>query len=143
MHVGYGALVVGHDDDDVSVEELGGRNEGDVGEWERRWQKWIVDLWVHPRQGAVKKIADRWWSRYGLLVLLPAILTVGWCSIPFPQYSLPYDDDSAVYDDKTPGHGRARVRVNFWFFLFVYYGPYNLTALMWITKVFNLYSLNW
>jgi hypothetical protein len=33
--------------------------------------------------------------------------------------------------------------VNFWFFLFVYYGFYNLTALMWITKVFNLYSLNW
>lgn len=33
--------------------------------------------------------------------------------------------------------------MNFWFFLFVYYGFYNLTALMWITKVFNLYSLNW
>jgi hypothetical protein len=33
--------------------------------------------------------------------------------------------------------------VNFWFFLFVYYGFYNLTALIWITKVFNIYSLNW
>lgn len=33
--------------------------------------------------------------------------------------------------------------MNFWFFLFVYYGFYNLTALIWITKVFNLYSLNW
>jgi hypothetical protein len=33
--------------------------------------------------------------------------------------------------------------VNFWFFLFFYYGFYNLTALIWITKVFNLYSLNW
>lgn len=44
---------------------------------------------------------------------------------------------------KVPGHGAARVQVNFWFFLFVYYGFYNLTALIWITKVFNLYSLNW
>lgn len=44
---------------------------------------------------------------------------------------------------RTPGHGEARVEVNFWFFLFVYYGLYNITALMWITKVFNIYSLNW
>jgi len=44
---------------------------------------------------------------------------------------------------KVPGHGAARVQVNFWFFLFVYYSFYNLTALIWITKVFNLYSLNW
>ncbi len=35
------------------------------------------------------------------------------------------------------------MQVNFWFFLFVYYGFYNLTALIWITKVFNIYSLNW
>jgi hypothetical protein len=35
------------------------------------------------------------------------------------------------------------VQVNFWFFLFVYYSFYNLTALIWITKVFNIYSLNW
>lgn len=45
--------------------------------------------------------------------------------------------------EKTPGHGRARVQVSFWFFLFVYYGFYNVTALIWISKVFNLYSLNW
>jgi hypothetical protein len=42
-----------------------------------------------------------------------------------------------------PGYGEAHVQVNFWFFLFVYYGFYNLTALIWITKAFNLYSLNW
>ncbi|KAG0651858.1 hypothetical protein D0Z07_0800 [Hyphodiscus hymeniophilus] len=44
---------------------------------------------------------------------------------------------------KTPGHGEARVEINFWFYLFVYYGFYNITALMWITKVFNIYSMNW
>lgn len=35
------------------------------------------------------------------------------------------------------------MQVNFWFFLFVYYGFYNVVALIYITKVFNLYSLNW
>lgn len=70
--------------------------------------------------------------------------TVGWCALPFPQYPLPGEDahqPSAL--EKTPGHGRARVQVSFWFFLFVYYGFYNITALIWISKVFNLYSLNW
>lgn len=74
---------------------------------------------------------------------------MGWCAIPFPQYALPDDDDTATLGfgqlngNKSPGHGDARVQVNFWFFLFVYYGFYNFTALMWITKVFNIYSLNW
>jgi hypothetical protein len=76
--------------------------------------------------------------------------TVAWCALPFPQYYLPDDDDldsqsldSAMQGHKVPGHGAARVEINFWYFLFVYYGLYNVTALMWITKVFNIYSLNW
>jgi hypothetical protein len=71
---------------------------------------------------------------------------VAWCAIPFPQYALrdgDPDKDPGHASHKTPGHGAARVQVNFWFFVFVYYGLYNLTALMWITKVFNIYSLNW
>lgn len=51
--------------------------------------------------------------------------------------------DTPSSKHRAPGHGEARVQVNFWFFLLVYYGFYNLTALIWITKVFNLYSLNW
>ncbi|KAF7533137.1 hypothetical protein G7Z17_g13558 [Cylindrodendrum hubeiense] len=77
---------------------------------------------------------------------MPALLAVAWCAVPFPQYAFPRDedDDPQMPDGgKAPGHGAARVQVNFWFFLFVYYGFYNLTALIWITKVFNLYSLNW
>jgi hypothetical protein len=73
-----------------------------------------------------------------------------WCSLPFPKYPLPHDDEPDYSDDpdhpdghKIPGHGEARVQLNFWFFLFVYYGFYNVSALIWITKVFNLYSLNW
>lgn len=51
--------------------------------------------------------------------------------------------DPGASGHKIPGHGEARVEINFWFFLFVYYGFYNITALLWITKVFNIYSLNW
>lgn len=77
-----------------------------------------------------------------------------WCAIPFPQAPLEFDDDDEWFDwdgltrilrqgHKIPGHGEARVQVNFWFFLFVYYAFYNITALLWVTKVFNIYSLNW
>jgi hypothetical protein len=77
-----------------------------------------------------------------------ALQAVGWCALPFPQYDLPDDDNhkgepGSDNPHKEPGHGPIRVQVNFWFFLFVYYGCYNLTALIWITKVFNIYSLNW
>lgn len=119
----------------------------------RRWRK-VEDLWITPRQSAVRKVTCAWWSRWLLLVVLPAALAVGWCAIPFPQYPLRDDEDWDGHnkpDDgggdvprrKTPGHGEAKVEVNFWFFLCVYYAFYNLTALIWITKVFNLYSLNW
>ncbi|KAM0329358.1 hypothetical protein ACHAQA_004664 [Verticillium albo-atrum] len=148
VHVGYGAVLAAglEDDDDVQAALEDAQDEG-KGFWGRMWRK-TVDVWVEPKQGAVKRVVDVWWSRYGVLVVLPAALAIGWCALPFPQY--PLLDDSPSDDDpsdtpirKTPGHGQPRVRVNFWFFLFVYYNFYNLTALIWITKVFNLYSLNW
>ncbi|SPO02199.1 uncharacterized protein DNG_04872 [Cephalotrichum gorgonifer] len=154
IHVGYGSVLAlgaaeDSDDDSGSDEELL-HMEGvsRLGIWWRRAVRRVVDLWVEPRQGAVKKAVDVWWSRYAVLVLLPATLAVVWCAVPFPQYPLPDDDLDGLPDDpdrgsKVPGHGAARVRVNFWFFLLFFYGLYNLTALMWITKVFNLYSLNW
>ncbi|KAG6141940.1 hypothetical protein E4U22_007217 [Claviceps purpurea] len=158
VHVGYGALVAtqllnhGNDnndnnDDDGYAMDLDG-DEAWVGQ--RLWRRWILDLWVRPKQTAVKRMVDRWWTRYGLLVFLPAALAVAWCAVPFPQYPLPDDNgpnhdspEGPGHDHKTPGRGEARVQVNFWFFLFVYYGFYNLTALIWITKVFNLYNFNW
>lgn len=77
----------------------------------------------------------------------PPPQAVAWCAIPFPQYPLRDGDPDrapgSANDHREPGHGSARVQVNFWFFLVVYYGFYNLTALIWITKVFNIYSLNW
>ncbi|CAM1504467.1 Fc.00g020580.m01.CDS01 [Cosmosporella sp. VM-42] len=147
VHVSYGAVFAGGFGDDAQSTTSDDDFEDGRPYWERAWQGWIVDLWVDPRQSAVKRVVEKWWSRYGFLVLLPAALAVIWCSIPFPQYQFPdYEDDDGSGTPKgrkTPGHGAARVQVNFWFFLFVYYGFYNLTALIWITKVFNLYSLNW
>ncbi|KAH8813102.1 hypothetical protein F5884DRAFT_323872 [Xylogone sp. PMI_703] len=149
---GYGAIfgAEGEDGDERDY------YEGDEGEewWLRRWAKWTVrnvrDLWIEPRQGAVARSVDKWWSRWWLLMAWPAMFAVAWCAIPFPQYPLPDDYGFAAKErvsgsegHKIPGHGEARVEVNFWYFLFVYYGFYNFTALMWITKVFNIYSLNW
>jgi hypothetical protein len=169
---GYGSVfgsLGGEDgsDDDVDGEDIGAM---------RRWGRTQRDLWLEPKQAAVARIVNRWWSRWAVLVILPAALVscglipevkhgekgehllirrmgiqaVAWCALPFPQYDLPDDDDVdglAFSPDplghKIPGHGEARVEINFWFFLFVYYGFYNITALMWITKVFNIYSLNW
>lgn len=84
VHVGYGAAVLiaagladGSDDDDS--DEDGSVDSDDDGNgfaarWGRRWRRWVVDLWVEPKQTAVKRMVDRWWRRYGLLVFLPAIL---------------------------------------------------------------------
>ncbi|KAJ4997435.1 hypothetical protein K4K48_006904 [Colletotrichum sp. SAR 10_66] len=146
VHVGYGALLsaAGLDNNDDGADRV---DLEDLSLWQRTWRR-IVDVWVEPKQSAVKKVVDVWWSRYGCLVLMPAALAIAWCALPFPQYQFPDDDDDrsdpgSGSGRKIPGHGEARVQISFWFFLFVYYGFYNITALIWITKVFNLYSLNW
>ncbi|TDZ20255.1 Uncharacterized protein Cob_v006645 [Colletotrichum orbiculare MAFF 240422] len=148
VHVGYGALLsaAGLNNDDNGAGT--GLEWEELSFWQRSWRK-IVDVWVEPTQAAVKRVVDVWWSRYGVLVVMPAALAIAWCALPFPQYRLSGDgEDDRVDPDpgsghKVPGHGEARVQMSFWFFLFVYYGLYNITALMWITKCFNLYSLNW
>ena len=123
-----------------------------VARWMRRGLlrtgRHLRNLWITPKNATVRRAVDRWWSRWTLLVVLPAVLAVAWCAIPFPQYAIgDYEDDEDDGDGgqrhRIPAHGEARVRINFWYFLLVYYGPYNMTALVWITKVFNLYSLNW
>ncbi|KAL2023608.1 hypothetical protein VTK56DRAFT_1765 [Thermocarpiscus australiensis] len=164
VHVGYGALVAaaaGAEEGDGEGWEEDEEEEGEEGGWccagrtmgrrVRRVLMRLRDTWVDPKASVVRRVVDVWWSRWGVLVVLPALLAVAWCAVPFPQYPLPDDEGGAspsgepepTPGHKVPGHGAARVRVNFWFFLFVYYSFYNLTALIWITKVFNLYSLNW
>ncbi|KAK4658557.1 hypothetical protein QC762_102760 [Podospora pseudocomata] len=163
VHVGYGAIVAaeaeaeeeaGDGDDEAESDSddsqgPGWRRMGKGTRRLRRVMRRMRDTWVDPKAGVVRRLVDVWWSRWAVLVVLPASLAVAWCAIPFPQYPLPWDDDDnsgvpgQAPSGKVPGHGAARVQVNFWFFLFVYYSFYNLTALIWITKVFNIYSLNW
>ncbi|XDG08462.1 hypothetical protein ABKA04_008077 [Annulohypoxylon sp. FPYF3050] len=169
VHVGYGALLVAgidsdsEEDDEDDDDGMGNDNGSDrrcttvMRRGLRIWRRFarssrrnVRDLWVAPRQTAVKRVVESWWRRWGVLVFLPAALAVAWCAVPFPQYALPPNSheskpvpDTPSSKHRAPGHGEARVQVNFWFFLLVYYGFYNLTALIWITKVFNLYSLNW
>lgn len=74
LRVGYGAAILdggGVDDDDDDDDDL---DDLDASRWARLWRRWVLDLWVRPRAGAVKRAADHWYSRYGLLVFLPALL---------------------------------------------------------------------
>lgn len=74
VHVGYGAILaaslVNNAPSTTSSDEL----EDELTKWERAWQRWVLDIWVDPRQSAVKRVVDKWWSRYGFLVLMPAAL---------------------------------------------------------------------
>src|SRR5438067_2081470 len=62
-------------------------------------------------------------------------------SIPIISES---NNDSYYTDiSSLPNHDKKPYEINFWFFLFFYYGFYNAIALLMITKIFDLYSLNW
>lgn len=81
VHIlGYGAVPssavaaeLAHIDDAGSTTSSDGL-EDERTAWERAWQRWVLDIWVDPRQSAVKRVVDKWWSRYGFLVLMPALL---------------------------------------------------------------------
>jgi len=40
----------------------------------RRWGRTQRDLWLEPKQAAVGKLVDNWWTRWAVLALLPAVL---------------------------------------------------------------------
>lgn len=76
-------------------------------------------------------------------------IIVQWCrslrdSVPAWLPAVPGEDPPpAAPGTGNPGHGASKVAINFWFFLGIYYGFYNLIGLLFIQKVFNMYSLNW
>ncbi|POS86570.1 hypothetical protein EPUL_002074, partial [Erysiphe pulchra] len=115
----------------------------------KRWGKILKSLLLEPEPKTVRNFVEKWWSRWVILIILPSVLAVAWCAIPFPKYELSENSISSILSlyntsaHKIPGHGKPKVEINFWYFLFVYYGLYNITALVWITKVFNIYGLNW
>jgi hypothetical protein len=66
---------------------------------------------------------------------------------------IPFDDCETIlceYSDYGTALTRATTllspsppsRINFWFFLFWYYGIYNAVALFLMTKLFSIYALN-
>ncbi|OLY84619.1 hypothetical protein AYI68_g1213 [Smittium mucronatum] len=69
--------------------------------------------------------------RFTIIALLPISVTLAWVSVPIPSRLKPSDYNPLSYQS------------NFWFFLFFYYGVYNICALMLVTHIFHLYSLNW
>jgi hypothetical protein len=72
VHIlGYGAFDA-HADGDTDDSDY--EFEDDRTIWQRAWQRWVLDIWVNPRQSAVKRVVDKWWTRYAFLVLMPALL---------------------------------------------------------------------
>lgn len=94
VHVGYGTLLATELEEDEDEQEednrIGGRGDGGLGPetdvyydkaglvlllWRcRRWARRMEDTWVTPRASAVKRVVDLWWSRWTVLVVLPASL---------------------------------------------------------------------
>jgi hypothetical protein len=97
VHVGYGALIAagldndedGEGDEEWSSEDDDGARDGyDGGLMTRRvsrvWRRTVrktrrnvEDLWIAPRHGAVRRVVEAWWSRWGVLAFLPAVLVSG------------------------------------------------------------------
>jgi hypothetical protein len=71
--IGYG-VVFGGGSEDSDNEDEDGEGEGGLNGVLRRWARKGRDLWLEPKQVAVRRAVDRWWSRWAMLVLLPAAL---------------------------------------------------------------------
>ncbi|CAG8656428.1 2959_t:CDS:2 [Funneliformis caledonium] len=98
-----------------------------------------------------------------VLNVFPVMVVLAWCAVPFPNNNPYKDPDKNIssvdyikdnllaYNSSSndtdlshiPAPNPEPVEINFWFFLFFYYGFYNAIALLMITKIFDLYSLNW
>ncbi|KAK1927284.1 hypothetical protein DB88DRAFT_477474 [Papiliotrema laurentii] len=118
---------------------------GQEEEGEPTWTK----LFFRPSRKTVDGWLQSFWKRHFVLVLLPCLAVWVWVAVPFPV-SDPYTDNP--FPDmpswpKKPTHGGdgadLPLDVNFYFFLFWYYGMYLAVALFFITNLFSLYRLNW
>ncbi|CAG8532456.1 8268_t:CDS:2 [Acaulospora morrowiae] len=108
---------------------------------------------IRPTRKQVSEWTDVGWKRALLLNVFPVAVVLAWCAVPFPTYDSnndPIGDVKTLVNlmgsadsNDTDTHDNKPVEINFWFFLFFYYGFYNAVALLMITKIFDLYSLNW
>ncbi|CAG8456473.1 1463_t:CDS:2 [Paraglomus brasilianum] len=111
---------------------------------------------------SLKRMVLEWtstsWRRAWLLNIFPVAVVIIWVSVPLPNRP-PADSPEFQHESyfayflrqlityfnsygiqNPPGSSHE---INFWFFLFFYFGFYNAVALLLITKIFDLYSLNW
>lgn len=93
----------------------------------------------------VKWSEKGWLKRYFLLVILPVLIVLMWCAVPFPIKFEFEEEAPVVIDGTVPSTSTtsSQPKKSFAFFLLYYYGTFNLVSLLLITKIFQLYSLNW
>ncbi|WVR09431.1 hypothetical protein IAU60_006498 [Kwoniella sp. DSM 27419] len=123
----------------------------------------LITLFFRPSRSRVEGWLASWWKRHFVLVILPCMAVWLWVALPFPV-SDPYKDDpfpeipswpkpkrphsskppASPHSDGHKGEGdNLPWDVNFYFFLFWYFGMYLAVALFFITNLFSLYRLNW
>jgi hypothetical protein len=105
---GYGAVFgnLAGDGGEVELEE---EDMGVV----RRWGRVQRDLWLEPKQAAVARLVDRWWGRWLVLVVLPAVLVscealrriLTWAQLETRAFRETFADDIRIMA------GRCMVRV--------------------------------
>ena len=68
----YNAILgLGSEDDFSAQDDLPDGEEAGV---LRRWVQRLRDLWLEPKQAVVGRAVNKWWSRWSLLMGLPAVL---------------------------------------------------------------------
>ncbi|KAI9023884.1 hypothetical protein CLU79DRAFT_748625 [Phycomyces nitens] len=111
----------------------------------------LLNQIIIPSTRQVTRWTESFWKRGFILNILPVLIVLIWCSIP-----IPFDDCATLPCDYDP-YSTSRLSIlplaekpnnqptliNFWFFLFWYYGLYNAMALFLITKMFSIYAVNW
>ncbi|KAJ1900835.1 hypothetical protein LPJ66_001217 [Kickxella alabastrina] len=93
----------------------------------------ICEPTVNVRKGGWRRmlpLATHPVGRALVLTALPVLVVLLWCSVP-------------LRTDTVIGPDGPVERLNFWFFLFFYYGIYNAVALSLVTQIFHVYSLTW
>ena len=76
MHFCYKVLVfgvAGAGDDSDEGDLVDGEDMGAL----KRWGRTQRDLWLEPKQAVVARVVDKWWTRWAVLAVLPAVLVSG------------------------------------------------------------------
>jgi hypothetical protein len=75
LGIGYGSLFANRDGDGDDTDNDDGEGE-DLGLLSRLGTT-MRDLWVEPKQAVVARTVRRWWVRWFVLAVLPALLVSG------------------------------------------------------------------